>query len=201
MKPLTLIFAFLPLVVFSLLSRFLPHGDIGVAGLAAALIALAVILTSRPVWPPKILNICSLALFALIAVLGFTLGKNDDRWLATWGGAGVGIVLGTMILALVPVMPFTEQFARESVPQAEWSSPIFKRINRVLSTGWGVAIFAVGVSRVAAAAINGHTTRRLPELLLGLVVPSVIVLYMLKFSKSYPDRVAHHEPGQAPASP
>jgi hypothetical protein len=103
---------------------------------------------------------------------------------------------------LIPVMPFTEQFARESVPQAEWSSPIFKKINRVLSTRWGVAIFGVGVSRVAAAAINGHTTRRLPEILLGLIVPSVIVLYMLKFSKSYPDRVAHHsESAQTPASP
>jgi hypothetical protein len=63
----------------------------------------------------------------------------------------------------------------------------------VLSAGWGVAIFGIGVSRVAAAAINGHTTRRLPELLLGLAVPLVICLYMLKFSKSYPDRVSHSE--------
>jgi hypothetical protein len=54
-------------------------------------------------------------------------------------------------------------------------------------------------SRVAAAAINRHTSRRLPELLLGLVVPGAVILYMLKFSKSYPDRVAHrNEPAQAP---
>jgi hypothetical protein len=200
MKSLTLILAFLPLIVFSLLSRFLPHGYIGIAGLAAAAAALIAIATSRPVWPPKILNTCSLVLFTLIAVLGFTLGSNDDRWLATWGGAGVGIILGTIILALIPAVPFTEQFARESTPRAYWSSPTFKKINRVLSAAWGLAIFAVGVSRVLAAAINGHTTRRLPETLLGLVVPLVIIIYMLKFSKSYPDRVSHHEPAQAPAS-
>ena len=199
MKPLTLILAFLPLIVFSVLARFLPHHLIGVAGLAAAVVALIAILISRPIWPPKILNTCSLALFTLTAVLGFTLGKNDDRWLATWGGAGVGIILGLIILALIPVMPFTEQFARESVPEAEWSSPVFKKINRVLSAAWGVAIVAVGVSRVLAAAVNGHTTRRLPETLLGLVVPLVIIIYMLRFSKSYPERVAHHEPAQAPA--
>jgi intracellular septation protein A len=199
MKSLTLIVAFLPLVVFSLLSRFLPHGYIGVAALVAAAVALIAILTSHPIWPPKILNTCSLVLFALIAVLGFTLGKNDDRWLATWGGAGVGIVLGLIILVLIPVMPFTEQFAREAVPQAEWSSPTFKKINRVLSTAWGVAIFGVGLSRVAAAAINGHTTRRLPETLLGLVVPVAIIVYMLKFSKSYPDRVTREQP-QAPTA-
>jgi hypothetical protein len=201
MKPVTLILAFLPLIVFSLLSRFLPHGDIGIAGLAAAVTALAVIVISHPIWPPKILNTCSFVLFAVTAVLGFTLGQNDDRWLATWGGAGVGLVLGAIILVLVPVMPFTEQFARESVPEAEWSSPIFKKINRVLSIGWGLAIVGIGVSRVAAAAINGHTTRRLPDILLGLIIPGAIIWYMLKFSKSYPDRVAHHEPAQAPATP
>jgi intracellular septation protein A len=201
MKPVALVLAFLPLIVFSLLSRFLPHGDIGIAGLAAAVIALAVIVTSHPIWPLKILNTCSFVLFAVTAVLGFTLGQNDDRWLATWGGAGVGLVLGSIILVLVPVMPFTEQFARESVPEAEWSSPIFKKINRVLSIGWGLAIVGIGVSRVAAAAINGHTTRHLPDILLGLIIPGAIILYMLKFSKSYPDRVAHHEPAPAPATP
>ena len=199
MKPVTLILAFLPLVVFSVLARFLPHGYIGIAGLAAAVVALIAILTSRPIWPPKILNTCSLALFTVTAILGFTLGKNDDRWLATWGGAGVGIILGLIILALIPVMPFTEQFARESVPQAEWSSPIFKKINRVLSAAWGVAIFAVGVSRVLAAAINGHTTHRLPETLLGLIVPAGIIIYMLKFSKSYPDRVTRGASAHASA--
>jgi hypothetical protein len=189
MKSLTLILAFLPLIVFSVLARFLPHGYIGVAGLAAAVVALITILISHPMWPPKILNTCSLVLFTVTAILGFTLGKNDDRWLATWGGAGVGIILGLIILVLVPVIPFTEQFAREAVPRAEWSSPTFKKINRVLSAAWGAAILAIGVSRVAAAAINGHTTRRLPELLLGLAVPLVIIVYMLKFSQSYPDRV------------
>src|ERR1700759_4407638 len=202
MKSLTLILAFLPLIVFSLLARFLPHGYIGLAGLAAAVIPLIAIVTSHPIWPPKILNTCSLVLFTLIAVLGFTLGKNDDRWLATWGGAGVGLILRLIILALIPVMPFTEQFARESVPQAEWSSPTFKKINRVLSTGWGLAIFAVGLSRVAAAAINGHTTRPLPELRLGLFVPGAIILYRLRFPKSSPARVPHHsEPAHAPANP
>ena len=195
MKPLALILAFLPLIAFSLLARFLPHADIGVAGIVSAVIALIAIVTSHPVWPPKILNSCSLVLFAVLGVLGFTLGTSDDRWLATWGGAGVGIILGLIILILIPVMPFTEQFARESTPQAYWSSRTFKKINRVLSTGWGVAIFALGVCRVAAAAIGG----RLPELLLGLAVPVVITLYMLKFSKSYPDRVTH-EPAHAPAS-
>jgi intracellular septation protein A len=199
MKPLTLILAFLPLIAFSLLSRFLPSGYIGAAAAAAAAIAVIAIVTSHPIWPPKILNTCSLILFALLAVAGFTLGKGDDSWLATWGGAGVGIVLGLIILILVPVMPFTEQFAREATPQAYWGSPTFKKINQVLSTAWGVAIVAVGASRVTAAAVGRHSSHQVVELLLSAVVPVAIVLYMLKFSKSYPDRVAH-EPANAPAA-
>jgi hypothetical protein len=190
MKSLTLVLAFLPLLVFSVLARFLPHGDIGIAGLAAAVVALIAILTSHPIWPPKIINSCSLVLFAVIAVLGFTVGKHDDRWLATWGGGGVGIILGLIILSLVPVVPFTEQFARESVPQAEWSSPTFKKINRVLSAAWGVAIVAIGICRIGAAAIDSHSNSRLPVILVGLAVPLVIIVYMLKFTDSYPDRVA-----------
>ena len=31
-------------------------------------------------------------------------------------GAGVGLILGLIILILIPLIPFTEQFARESVP-------------------------------------------------------------------------------------
>jgi hypothetical protein len=194
MKPLALILAFLPLIAFSLLSRFLPSGDIGVAALVAAVIAGVAMVTIRPLWPPKILNACSLILFALLAVLGFILGKGDDSWLATWGGAGVGIVIGLVILALIPVMPFTEQFARESTPQAVWNSPTFKQINRVLSIAWGVAIVGLGVSRVVAAVIDQHTaSHRLPEILLGAAVPVVIIVYMLKFSKSYPARVTHSE--------
>jgi hypothetical protein len=199
MKPLPLILSFLPLIVFSLLARLLPHGDVGAAALAAAVIAVIAAVAVRPVWPPKVLNATSIVLFAVFAVVGFAGSAGTDRWLATWAAAGVALVMGLVILALIPVMPFTEQFARLSTPQAYWSSPTFKQINRVLSRGWGVALLGVGASRVVAVAINGHTTRRLPDLLLGLVIPGLILTYMLKFSKSYPDRVTHQSPAEAPA--
>jgi hypothetical protein len=92
-------------------------------------------------------------------------------------------------------VPFTEQFARQTTPKAYWASPTFKKINRVLSAAWGAAIVAVGASRVAAAVIGRGTSHRLPDLLLGTALPIVIVVYMLKFSKSYPDRITQGEAG------
>jgi hypothetical protein len=53
MKPLPLILSFLPLIAFSLLTRVLPSGDVGVAGLVAALCAAVATVAVRPVWPPR----------------------------------------------------------------------------------------------------------------------------------------------------
>jgi hypothetical protein len=199
MRPLPLILSFLPLIAFSLLTRVLPSGDVGVAGLVAALCAVAAMATSRPPWPPKILTATSLVLFTVLTVAGFAGSAGTDRWLATWAGSGVGIVIGLVILLLLPVMPFTEQFARESTPKAYWGSPTFKKINRVLSAGWGAAIFVSGVSRVAAAVVERSGSHRVADLLLGTAIPVVIIIYMLKFTKSYPERVTHTE-ASAPAT-
>ena len=199
MKPLPLILGFLPLVAFSLLARLLPSHDFGVAALISAVVAVIAIVAHRPVWPPMILTGSQLILLVILTIVGFASSAGTDHWLATWLAPAFSGIMGLIILALIPVMPFTEQFARESVPQAYWSSPTFKKINRVLSAGWGVAIFAIGVSRTIAAAVSGNGSHRIAEIMLSLIVPVAVILYMLKFSKSYPDRVAHHEPGPAAA--
>ncbi len=69
----------------------------------------------------------------------------------------------------------------------------------MLSAGWGAAIFASGVSRVAAAAVERSGSHRVADLLLGTAIPVVIISYMLKFTKSYPGRVSHTE-ASAPAT-
>lgn len=46
-------------------------------------------------------------LFTVLAIARFAGSAGTDRWLATWAAAGVGLVMGLVILALVPVMPFT----------------------------------------------------------------------------------------------
>jgi hypothetical protein len=191
-KMIPLIIGFSPLIAFSLLTKILPSGDIGVAGLVAALLALAVMLTSRPIWPPKILNICSLVIFTVLAVLGFSLDKGDKVWLATWPGGGVAIIIGAVILLLVPIIPFTEQYAKESVPKEEWGTPTFNRVNHGLSVAWGGSIVLIGFARVAAEAVARHSSsHHVAQILLGAAVPAIIIVYMLKFTQSYPARVAH----------
>jgi len=193
MKPLQLILGFLPLIVFSLLARLLPAHDFGVTALISAVVALIVMVVHRPIWPTMILTAASLAIFTVLTIVGFTTGAGDDRWLATWLAPGFAVIIGLIILILVPVMPFTEQFARQSTPPQYWSSPTFKQINLVLSVAWGAATAVIGFSRIGAAVIKdrpGHPI--VLELVFSAVIPVVILLYMLKFSKSYPERVTQH---------
>ncbi len=122
----------------------------------------------------------------------FSLDTGDKTWLATWPGGGVAIVIGAVILLLVPVIPFTEQYAKESVPREEWGSPTFKRVNHGLSVAWGASIVVIGVARVLAEAVARHSSgHHLAQILLGAAVPVIIIVYMLKFTQSYPERVAH----------
>jgi hypothetical protein len=180
-----LLLAVTPLIVFSVLAAVLPSGLIGVAGLAAAVMVPVAGLASWPIWPPQLLSSCLMALLAVVAVLGFTLGRDSRSWLAAWSGAGIGIATGLVILILVPVRPFTEQLARQVIPRAFWSSPVFRKVNRVVSTGWGVALVAAGLCRIGAAAIGQSSSGRGPELALDLIAPAAILLGALEFSHSY----------------
>jgi hypothetical protein len=201
MKPLPLILGFLPLVAFSLLARLLPSHDFGIAALISAVVAVIAIVAHRPVWPPMILTGSQLILLVILTIVGFASSAGTDHWLATWLAPAFSGIMGLIILALIPVMPFTEQFARETTPQQYWSSPTFKRINRVLSTAWGAAIVAIGISRLVAAAIKDHPgSHTVLELVFSAVIPVVILVYMLKFSKSYPERVTKTEPQPASSS-
>jgi hypothetical protein len=66
-------------------------------------------------------------------------------------------------------VPFTEQYARESVPRQFWDSPRFKRINRQLTALWGWVFVALIPSHIIAGAIKhqageydlqlGHSSR------------------------------------------
>ena len=88
-------------------------------------------------------------------------------------------------------MPFTEQYAREADPREEWGSPRLERSNRGLSLAWGASIVLIGLSRLAAAAARHSSAHTVAQILLGAAVPVVIIVYMLKFTQSYPERAAH----------
>jgi hypothetical protein len=201
MSPIKLVLGFLPWIAFSFAAQRLAANGVAWAATLAVAMSLVSVLVARRRNAPKILNLGSLVLFGLIAVVGFVGGPAVDRWLFEWGRPLVGVLLGLYVLVTVPVLPFTEEYARQTTPRQYWSSPTFKKINRVLSTAWGVAIVAMGVASLVVTALDAHATdtgsNYLVDLLLNWVVPIAIIWGMIKFTAAYPDRVTRAAPADA----
>src|SRR5918994_3391445 len=188
-----------PAAGFSPVSQRLPADAVAWSALLATAMAAVAVLRDRRRHGPQILDLGSLVLFAVIAVTGFVGGPGVDRWLFEWGRPLVGVVLGLFLLLTVPVLPFTAEYARQTTPREYWDSPTFKKINRVLSAAWAVAIAAMGAASVLTTALGVDATdtsgSHLLELLLDWVVPVVVICAMVRFTATYPDRVTGAAPG------
>ena len=193
LTPLALITGFLPWIVFSVVSQRLAADAVAWSALLATAMAAVAVLRDRRRHGPQILDLGSLVLFAAIAVTGFVGGTGVDRWLFEWGRPLVGVVLGLYLLLTVPVLPFTAEYARRTTPREYWDSPTFRRINRVLSAAWAVAITAMGAASLVTTALGVDATgtpgTHLLELVLDWVVPVVVICAMVRFTATYPDRV------------
>ena len=204
MKPTAVILGFVPWIAFAFLAHRIAADAVAWSALIGVVLVLVTMFMQPPFWPPGVLNVGMLLPLALIAVTGFVGGPDVDAWLYDWAVPGVGVFLGVFILVLVPVAPFTERFARQSTPKAYWGSPTFRKINRVLSAAWGVAIILMGVCSLLVAALNLYSgdvaTPGTGELLLNWVSPIAVIIFMIKFTTGYPDWV-RGEVGAEPASP
>jgi hypothetical protein len=128
----------------------------------------------------------------VLTLIGFLGNRSVDGWLFDWASGLVTLTLGLLLLLTMPIMPFTEQYARERAPREYWDSPLFKKINRVLSLAWAGAILIIGLASMAVAALDERadsaSDSNLLDLLLNWVVPIGILAFMLWFTASYPDR-------------
>src|SRR5262249_27231616 len=79
--------------------------------------------------------------------------------------------------------PFTEQYARESVPRELWSSARFKEINRQLTLMWAWVFVAMIPSHLIAGAIDTHRA----NLIFNWVVPVLLIVWAAKRTAAVSD--------------
>jgi len=151
MKPLTIIIGFIPLTLFAILVNWLSLGWAAAAGLAVAVVIIAV--TARG--GVKTLPVVQSVVLAVFTVVGFTAGPSAPTAFAPYARGVASLALGVFILATSFSFPFTVQFARRSVPQQYWKSPQFLGVNRRISLAWGLTVLAVGASHLAGALAGG----------------------------------------------
>ncbi|MBV9195332.1 MAG: hypothetical protein JO168_14400 [Solirubrobacterales bacterium] len=164
--------AFVPWALFTLVAQ---HSTLKWAAIAALVVATAIALPSLLKGRPKLLEVGAVLTFA-----GFTMVALNDpgasEWVTRYARAIAAAMLAVIAFGSLLIVPFTEQYARESVPREFWSSPQFKEINRRLTAMWAL-VFAVMVpTHVIAGAIDTHRA----NLIFNWAIPIVLIVWAAK---------------------
>ena len=145
---------FVPWIVFTLVATRLGPGAVGVACVLAFVVAVGLVVRSVSRGEsPKLLEVTGAAVFLGLAVVAAAV-PGVDGVLADYGRALAAAILAAVIFALLPVMPFTEQYARESVPREYWHTAEFRSINRRISAAWGGVVAVMALSHAVAGTVE-----------------------------------------------
>lgn len=203
LNPLPIFVGFLPWIAFTFIAQRLAADGVAWSALFAAALSLVFVLRGRRTRSPVVLEIYSLVLFTVMAVAGFIGDHRVDAWLYEWGRPLTGVVLGLILLATSFTRPFTAEFAKQSTPREYWTSPLFRRINLVLSAAWGIAIAVMGASAVLVTALDAHAVDTespyLLDFFLNWVVPICMIAAMIHITNTYPDRAGREARARQPA--
>jgi hypothetical protein len=177
MSFLKVLAGFVPWIVFTLAASRFGAGAVGIACLLALVVAVGLIVRSTIRGEsPKLLEVTGAVVFLALGIVAFAV-PGTDAFLAGYGRALAAVVLGVVIFATLPVMPFTEQYARESVPREYWHHPRFRSVNRRISAVWGAVIVAMAVSHAVAGVFDspGAGAARPVDLVFNWVVPALLI--------------------------
>ncbi|GAB7029238.1 hypothetical protein AB0G35_12495 [Streptomyces sp. NPDC021749] len=178
-RDVNLFLGFAPWIVFGVVAS---PSSWGFAALAALITAIGTSLPDIRRRSLKILDIAGLLFFGVLCILSLVLDRHDLIWLETYAQTLSGAVLAAVAFASLAFMPFTEQYARESVPREYWGTPLFRHVNRVLTAVWGAVFLATALLGVLALRSTSGADW------LNWVIPIALLVGAVRFTRWYPDR-------------
>ena len=152
------------------------HDTLKAAAVIALIASVVIAAPSVAAGRPKMLELGAVIAFVGFTVVAFVADPSVTAWLARYARAIAALLLALIAFSSLLFVPFTEQYARESVPRQFWSTPRFKQINRQLTLVWGCVFLVMMVSHVIAGAID---TRR-GNTIFNWVVPIILIIWAVK---------------------
>ncbi|GAA2365520.1 hypothetical protein Cme02nite_31400 [Catellatospora methionotrophica] len=149
----------------------------------ALVAALILLIPSHERGRIKLLEIVSVLFFGALTIAGLVLDRSGLMWLEEYAQTISSAVLAVVVLGSLAFVPFTEQYAREQVPQRFWSTPQFKHVNRMLTLVWGLVFAACAVLGVLAQPDHGGSPW------LNWIIPIALLVGAFKFTAWYPEHV------------
>jgi hypothetical protein len=139
-----------------------------------------------------LLEAFTVAYFAVLAIVGLFASDDQIRWLETWSGEVSNIALVVFAVVTLAIrQPFTLAYARDSTPREVWDSPLFYRINVVISAVWAGS-FAVNA---VLGGIGDAVLHDSGNFWTGWILQLASTFFAVAFTEHYPDHAtADSEP-------
>jgi hypothetical protein len=173
------VLGFLPWIVYSALAG---GGENGILKGAIMALFVALICGRKNLRKGFILDWCTVFFFVFVLVVGVYLRHPVvTQHPELFSNTVLAIIAIGSLLAGVP---FTAQYAREQTPREHWNSPIFKRINQVLTLTWGMTF-----------ALSAWLSWLLPDstyTVVNIILLAIAIGTTVKFPDWYRGRATRH---------
>jgi hypothetical protein len=171
-----------PWVLFSVLSS---PGQFEVAVCSAlGLSLLTMWIGSRRGIAVYALDVLGVTFFAILAVVGLVASRSVITFLELWAGEMTNIVLAVFVIATIVIRkPFTLAYAKRQAPEEFWDTPLFRRINYMISGVWaGAFAFSAVVGLIGDAVLHDAN-----NFWTGWVLQLAALFFAIAFTQFYPD--------------
>ncbi|MEU5841962.1 hypothetical protein [Rhodococcus sp. NPDC047139] len=130
------------------------------------------------------LDVFGASFFAVFAVVGLVASEGVIDWMEIWAGEITNLALAVFVVTtLIARRPFTLPYAKEEVPQEYWTSPLFLKINYVISAVWaGAFIFSAIVGGIGDAVMDDPG-----NFWTGWALQLAAIFFAIAFTEFYPD--------------
>jgi hypothetical protein len=165
--------AFVPWLLFSVITRRFEVEDAAVIALVAS---IAIAVPSLRAGRPKLLETGAIVAFVGFTIVAFAGDDATRDWLARYARAVSAGLLALIAFGSLARTPFTEQYARDTVPREYWGSAAFRRVNRQITAMWGAVFVLMVPSHILAGAIDTHRAFTI----FNWVIPIGLVVFAVK---------------------
>ena len=191
MNAKSMFLGFAPWIIFSVVAERAGADHVALAAILAFVIALGLTVheTLRSGW--KILDVAGVATFGIIAVIGLVGDDQVDESLVNFGRGGSTFVLAAIMAISAFTIPFTEQYARQSVDESLWHTPIFREKNKKISLMSAEVILAIAVSHIIAGILTSSADlagSHPGNLLLNWIIPIALIVFAIKRTRAIADQ-------------
>lgn len=183
---------YIALVPWVLFTALVEHSSLQLGSAIALVSAIGIAAPGVLKGRPKMLELGTVATFIGFVAVAFLTDGATAHWVARYARGIAAAILSLISFASLMFTPFTEQYARESVPRQFWGSAKFKAINRKLTTMWALVFAAMVPFHIIAGVID---TQR-GNLIFNWAIPILLVMWGIKRSSAAGDSDADAVPVQ-----